>query len=39
MTKPKTNTTAETKTTEAAQTLRQIIDQNAADNAKLADKL
>lgn len=39
MTKAKKNTTAETKTTEAAQTLRQIIDQNAADNAKLADKL
>ena len=39
MTKAKKNTTAETKTTEAAHTLRQIIDQNATDNAKLADKL
>ena len=39
MPKETKDTTAETKITEAVQTLRQIIDQNAADNAKLADKL
>lgn len=39
MTKKKTTTTAEATTKQAAQTLRQIIDQNATNNAKLADKL
>lgn len=39
MTKAKKNTTAEATTKQAAQTLRQIIEQNTTDNARLADKL